>query len=426
MSIPAYLSFSTLELWLGGILLLLLFVIWRITHHQECGYLGEPEGKIDEVLNTVAGLCHGTVTWGNGVEIIRGPEFFDRVISDIGEASHSVHLETYLWEDGEASDRVVRALSAAAKRGIRVRVIADARGSSGFSSEGRDRLTRAGCELHSFHPWRPMNLGRFNIRTHRKIVIIDGSVAFVGGHCIKDEWLKEKAGKPPFRDLTARLTGPVVNQVQSTFSENWIETDCALFMDERCFPGLEERGDARAHIAYLRPDGCPSSVQVLHHMVIGLAKKSIYIQNPYFLPDPAGAKALSNAALRGVDVRIMTPSLEATDSVFVTRAGQFLFERLLEAGVRIFEYQPTLLHQKTITVDGVWCGIGSANFDDRSFEINDEIVVGIADEATVAQLEDIFDQDTNDCEEVLLEKWNKRPVFARLKERLFYLFNEQF
>ncbi|MEP3213355.1 MAG: phospholipase D-like domain-containing protein [Luteolibacter sp.] len=420
------LNFSTLELWLGGIVVLLLFVIWRLTQHQECGFLGEPEEGIENILPAIAGLCHSTVSEGNAVELIKGPDFFNRVIADIEKASHSVHLETFLWQDGKASDRVIAALCSAAARGVCVRIIADARGSSGLSSASREKLKGAGCHLHLFHPWRPMNLGRFNIRTHRKIVIIDGLIAYVGGHCITDAWLEETDGKPAFRDLTARLEGAVVNQVQSTFGENWTESECAPFADKQCFPVHEKVGGAKAHVASLRPDGCPSAVQVLYHLAIGTAGKSIYIQNPYFLPDPAGAEALAKAARRGVDVRIMTPSVESTDSFFVTYAGHFHFERLLEAGVRIFEYQPTLLHQKTITVDGTWCGIGSANFDDRSFEINDEIVVGIAEPSIVADLERVFEQDSRDCVEITLEKWRERSLFAKLRERLFYLFNEQF
>ena len=226
--------------------------------------------------------------------------------------------------------------------------------------------------------------------------------------------------------MTARFTGPVVNVIQSVFGENWIEASSGLFVDRECFPEPESGGNAKAHVAYLRPDRCPSSVQILHYVAIALAKKTIRIQNPYFLPDPNGVKALARAARRGVDVRIMTPAMKATDSFFVTYAGHSTFRPLLEAGVRIFEYQETLLHQKIITVDGEWCGIGSSNFDDRSFEINDEITVGIVDENVVSELEGIFEKDEGECEEIHLEKWKERSVYTRVWEKVFYLFNEQF
>lgn len=423
---PAIAWLTPLEYSLAGVVLVLLFVIWRLIHHQECGYSAEPEGKISDLLATLAGLTHGAVTEGNSVSLVRGAKFFDEVVSEMEQAQHSIHLETFLWEKGKASDRIAKALCDASGRGVKARILVDARGSSGIGGETVERLKGAGCELHFFHPWKLMNLGRFNIRDHRKIVVIDGKTAFVGGHCITDAWLEDQGETPVYSDITARLQGPVVHGIQSTFGENWTEADRNLFVTREAFPQPRTDGPARAHVASIRPDGCPSGVQILHHLAIGLAKERIRIQNPYFLPDPVGAKALQKAARRGVDVRIMVPSVSATDSFYVAYAGHFLFERLMEAGVRIFEYQPTLLHQKTITVDGAWSGIGSCNFDDRSFEINDEIVVGIADEAITGELDGIFEENAGDCKEISLDEWKKRSLFARIRERFFYFFNEQF
>lgn len=423
---PTIAWLTTLEYSLAGAVLILLFVIWRLIHHQECGYSAEPEGKILDLLPTLAGLTHGTVTEGNSVSLVRGAKFFDEVVSEMAQAEHSIHLETFLWEKGKASDLIAKALCEASARGVKVRVMADARGSSGMGSETRDKLKEAGCELHFFHPWKLMNLGRFNIRDHRKIVVVDGITAFVGGHCITDAWLEDQGETPVFSDISARLQGQVVHNIQSTFGENWSEADCNLFVNKEAFPQPRTDGPARAHVASIRPDGSPSGVQILHLVAISLAKERIRIQNPYFLPDPTGAKALQKAARRGVDVRIMVPALRATDSFFVTYAGHFLFTALMEAGVRLFEYQPTLLHQKTITIDGTWSGIGSCNFDDRSFEINDEIVVGIADETVTAELDGIFDENVLDCKEINLEEWKKRSLFARIREHFFYFFNEQF
>lgn len=412
--------------WLGLTVCVLIFVIWRLTRHQECRFSGEPEGNITDHARTLVGLTHGALTEGNSVELIQGPAFFERICYDISRAKHSVHFETFLWEKGKAADLVADALCEAASRGLRVRILIDARGSSKIGSDIKERLRKAGCELHVYHRWKLMNLGRFNIRDHRKILVIDGTIAYSGGHCITDQWLEDQEDVPVFRDVTARFTGPVVNNLQSVFGENWMESDCDLFVENEAFPSCEANGTSVAHVAYVRPDSCPSSVQVLHYLAISLAKTRIRIQNPYFLPDPSGAEALARAARRGVDVRIMTPVISATDSFFVTYAGHFLFQRLLEAGVRILEYQPTLLHQKTITVDKEWSGIGSCNFDDRSFKINDEVMVGVFDPAVVAELDEIFHKDAAECVEIKLEEWKQRSVFARLRERVFYLFNEQF
>ncbi len=418
--------YANVNFWLGVVIVLLLFVIWLLTRHQECAYSEEPPGNIAELSHTLAGLTHGSISEGNSVELVHGAAFFERITEEMATARHSIHLETFLWEKGKASDLVTDALCQAARRGLKVRVLTDARGCSGMGSDTRDRLKEAGCETHHFHRWRLMNLGRFNVRDHRKILVIDGRAAYVGGHCITDAWLEDQENHPVYRDITARFTGPIVNRIQSVFSENWTESEHGLFVDATSFSAPDTGGRMKAHVAYVRPDGCPSSVQVLHYLAISMAEKSIRIQNPYFLPDPSGAEILAKASRRGVDVRIMTPAISATDSPVVAYAGQYLYTRLLEAGVRILEYQPTLLHQKIITVDGVWCGIGSSNFDDRSFEINDEITIGVFDTDLVSELDGIFEKDVADCEELDLEEWKKRSVFRRIRERVFYLFNEQF
>lgn len=417
--------FTDLEMILSAVLLVLVVLLWNLTRHHECRYCGSPREGIGESLEALAGSSQGHLTEGNGFQLIEDAAYFDAVVEAIGGAESSVHLETFLWADGEASRRVVGALLAAAGRGLQVRVLTDASGSSGFSTESADRLRAAGCRFHRFHRYRLKNFGRFNIRDHRKILIIDGKLAIVGGHCITDQWLKDGDVLPCHRDISARIRGPVVAAIQSCFLENWTEVTGELFTDAKTFPPLEAAGPSKGHVAYIKADRCPSSVQMLHHLCIGYADHRIRIQNPYFLPDPSGTRALANAAERGVDVRIMIPALKATDSPWVTRAGRFQFQRLLESGVRIFEYQKTLLHQKVISIDGVWSGVGSSNFDDRSFEINDEITIGIADEAIAAELEGIFEKDARECIEITLERWRKRSLVERATDAVLYLFNEQ-
>ncbi len=419
-------ALSGLEISLILLVLTLCFVIWRLTRHQECDYKGEPEPSIEQALRALAGSTHGHLTSGNSVELVQNESYFDEIIGAMAQAKHTIHFETFLWKDGEAGSRVSDALAEAAARGVRVRVLADAVGSVDLSDHSVERLRQAGCQVRRFHRWRIQNLGRLNVRDHRKIVVTDGCLAFVGGHCITDDWLKDGETLPRYRDITARISGPAVSSIQSCFLENWTEVSGELFTDDATFPDLPESGPARAHVAYVKADHCASSVQVLHHLCIGYAKKRIRIQNPYFLPDPSGTEALAKASRRGVDVRIMIPALTATDSPRVSRAGRYQFRRLLESGVRIFEYRKTLLHQKVITIDGVWCGIGSSNFDDRSFEINDEITVGIADITIASELERIFDEDARDAREIDPESWRHRPWRDKLLDRFLYLFNEQF
>lgn len=417
---------TTNETVLIGMVLFLLLMIWALTRHRECEFLEEPPGNIADLLRPLVGCTHAHLYPGNCAEFLQNEDFFHAVWEAIDQAEQTVHLETYQWKQGEVAEKTTEALLAAAARGVEVRLLVDARGSNKMKRATRERLRAGGCQVVNFRRLKIQNLGRWNVRDHRKILVIDGNLAFVGGHCFGDRWYLDTAEKPRFRDVTARLQGPVVAGVQSAFFENWYESAREIFTDRSTFPELSEKGDVPAHVTSIQADGCPSSVQTLHYLVIALAKKKIRIQNPYFLPDPQGSKALQQAARRGVDVRIMTPSVEATDAPFVTRAGHFLFRGLLEAGVRIYEYQPTLLHQKTITIDSQWAGIGSSNFDDRSFEINDEITVGLASEKLAAELDEIFESDLPRCEEIKLEDWKKRSLRTRAIEGFFYLFNEQF
>ena len=417
--------FTTLELVLLIVLLPVLLLLWNLTRHCECHYSANPERPIADSLEALAGSSNGHLTMGNTVELIEDEAYFDAVEQAISGARFTVHLETFLWCDGKVCKRVVAALLGAARRGLTVRVLTDASGSIGLTTESADEMRAAGVRFHRYRRYRLRNFGRWNLRDHRKILVIDGTLAIVGGHCLTDDWLEDGKVLPRHRDISARITGPVAAAVQSCFLENWLEVTGELFTDDTTFPPLEATGDSRAHVAYIKADRCPSSVQVLHHLCIGYAEKRIRIQNPYFLPDPGGTRALANAAERGVDVRVMIPALTATDSPWVTRAGRFQFERLLKSGVRIFEYQKTLLHQKVISIDGTWSGVGSSNFDDRSFEINDEITIGIADETIAAQLERIFEKDAAECIELTLEKWKQRTPVQRAVDAVLYLFNEQ-
>jgi cardiolipin synthase len=215
-----------------------------------------------------------------------------------------------------------------------------------------------------------------------------------------------------------------VNAVQSAFSENWAGETGELFLGDDVFPALEKAGDVTIHAAFLKPEGSAPAVKILHHAVICLARKRIWIQNPYFIPEPEAIDAFGAAVKRGVDVRVMMPSTGGSDNPMVQHAGHRNFEKLLRCGVRLFEYPDTLLHQKVMTVDGVWCAIGSSNFDDRSFETNDEITLGISDPGTARRLDEIFEKYAPLSKEIELERWRKRGWAHKLKDNAFYLLNE--
>ena len=410
---------------LCGVIAVLLLVIWSIKRHPDPHLNVQCEAPVTDLIASLAGLTQGCGVDGNSVEIYENGRFFDAVFENIRAAKQTVHFETFLWKEGELGRRTVDVLSERARAGVVVRVLLDATGTKKMGRSAEKALREAGCKVVKFHPRRLRNIGVVNHRDHRKIVVVDGRTAWVGGHCIVDHWLGEGQDREHFRDLGVKLRGPVVHAVQGAFSENWVEECGELFAGDAVFPSLAPEGEVQAHVAHVKPEGSSSAVKILHHMVICIARERIWIQNPYFLPEPEAIDAFGEAVARGVDVRVMVPSADASDMPVVQHAAHRNFEKLLECGVRIFEYPKTLLHQKVMVVDSIWSAVGSTNFDDRAFEINDEITIGFKDAALAQRLEAIFERDAKDCVELELGKWRRRGAFHKLKDNVLYLFNEQ-
>jgi cardiolipin synthase len=407
------------------VIFFLLFVIWSMGRHRDPKLEIESDGTLDTLINSLAGLSLGTPIPGNRAEIFENGAFFDVLLDDMGKAQRSLHFETFLWKEGALSQRVTAALVARARAGVTVRVLLDATGCKKMGKETEQRLRDAGCKVTKFHERTLMNVGLINQRDHRKIVVIDGRTAFVAGHCIVDCWLGDGEDRDHWRDIGVRLTGPAVNAVQAVFSENWVEETGELFAGDDVFPQPERAGETLVHVAHAKPENSAPAVKILHHAVICCAKKRLWIQNPYLIPEPEAIDAYGEAVKRGVDVRVMVPSAEASDMPMVQHAAHRNFGKLLACGVRIFENPKTLLHQKVMTVDGIWCAIGSTNFDDRAFEINDEITLGFLDSKLARELEEVFERDLKDCTELRRDEWEKRGTLHKLKDHFFYLFNEQ-
>ena len=361
---------------------------------------------------------------GNAVEVFENGAFYDALIEDILAAQRTVHFETYLWKDGKLGRRMVEAFARQARAGVKVRLVLDSVGCKKIGDQARQEMEKAGCQLAWYHPRTLKNIGVMAERDHRKLTICDGRVAWVGGHCIVDEWLGDGRNRDEVRDLSVRLRGPVVHAVQSVFSENWVEVTGRLFVGPDVFPPLEPAGEVEVHVASMKPEGSAPAVKILHHTMICCAQKRLWIQNPYFVPEPDAVHALAEAVKRGVDVRVMVPSTDASDMPIVQHAAHRNFQELLDGGVRIFEYQTSLLHQKVMSVDGIWCSVGSSNFDDRSFETNDEITLGFHDPALARRMEEIFEKDRARCVELNAAQWKKRGLWHKVKDNALYLFNE--
>jgi cardiolipin synthase A/B len=417
-----------MAVFLGGVLLslviILALVVWSIRRHRDPDLHIECDSGIDRLIPTLAGLTLGKAVPGNTAEVLENGAFFDVLISRIQAARETVHFETFLWKEGALGRRVADSLIDRARARVKVRVLLDAEGSKAIGTSVVQQMREAGCRVVFFHERRIRNIGVFNDRDHRKLVVVDGREAFVGGHCVVDEWLGNAEDGKHYGDISLHLHGPIVHTVQSAFSENWAGETGELFVGDDVFPALAPAGDIVMHAVFAKPENSAPAVKILHHTAICLARRRIWIQNPYFIPEPDAIDAFGQAVARGVDVRVLMPSTSGSDNPMVQHAGHRNFEKLIRCGVRLFEYPHTLLHQKVMTVDGVWSAIGSSNFDDRSFETNDELTLSIRDEALARRFDAIFEKYVARATEIELERWRKRALSHKLTDHFFYALNE--
>jgi cardiolipin synthase A/B len=413
---------------IGGVLAIVFMAIllWSEKRRPDKTLLVEDKGELRTLLPSIAGLTHSTMEAGNAMQVLQnGDRFFPPLFRDIAAARESVHIESFIWYDGKLARQLAKLLAEKARQGVEVRVLVDASGGRQLKGEVKEMLESAGVKVAHFHPLRFGNLARLNNRDHRKLMIVDGRIGYIGGFCIADEWMGDARHKKEYRDTGLRITGPIVNRLQAAFAENWIEETGFIPAGDRYFPKIAPTGTTSAHLAYTSPDGSISSVQILYYMAIKAARREILIQNPYFLPDTAGIQALEEAVQRGVDVRIMLPSDDATDSAIVQHASHHHFGTLLKRGVKIYEYDKTLLHQKVMVVDGLWSAVGSTNFDERSFELNDEVSIGVVDPAIAAQLRNAFIADLKHAKQRKFDEWKDRGAWHKTVDGVAYLGRSQ-
>lgn len=374
---------------------------------------------------TMHALTGAPLATGNCVDVLRnGIEIFPSMLAAIHAAQKTINIEFYIYWDGEIGRTFAEALAERARAGVQVKVILDAVGSATMSAQLIDFLRRNGIDLEWYHPLRWYTLSRFNHRTHRKLLIVDGRVGFSGGVGIADNWLGNADSPDHWRDTVVRVEGPVVTQMQFAFMDNWVKSRGELLTGLDYFPAVDPCGEHLTQVIKSSPSEGSSTVKLLYIISIVSAMKSIYVSNAYFIPDSDTLRALEAAVRRGVDVRVVVPG-EKTDVPIVRQASRFHYERLLHRGIRIYEYQPTMMHAKTMVVDGIWTTIGSSNFDDRSFRLNDEVNVNIYDEAIAAKMETMFMDDIASSREITLRKWFRRPRFERLKEKFAEMFRPQ-
>jgi cardiolipin synthase len=378
-----------------------------------------------EFLPTIAGAVGIPFTHGNRIELLNnGDEFYPVMLREIAGAQRSITIEAYIYWEGEIGRRFASALAERAKSGVRVKILLDAVGSSSIGADILEILESGGCQIAWYNPIKWYTIGRFNNRTHRKSLIIDGCVGFTGGAGIADQWLGHAQDRDHWRDTQVRIEGPAVTPLQTGFAQNWLERTRELVSGPIYYPELEAGGPHMALTLMSTPVTGASTARTMYYLSIVCARRRIWIANPYFVPDATAIDTLIEAKRRGVDVKIMVSGMN-NDNWLSRQNGTRLYGRLLQAGIEICEYQTTLLHQKTMVVDGMWGTVGTTNFDSRSFAHNEESNVCFYDEPLVKRMEAIFREDLNACVRVDLHTWRRRGVWARTQEVVAALLQEQ-
>lgn len=367
---------------------------------------------------SMAMLLGPTIVEGNRVqELVNGDRIFPAMLDAIRAARETVLFETFIYWSGEIGTAFAEALSDRARAGRKVHVLLDWVGSTKVDRELVQRMRDSGVEVRMYHPLRWFNLGRMNNRTHRKLLIVDGRVGFTGGVGIAPQWCGDAQDPEHWRDMHFRVEGPVVAQMQSVMLSNWNKTTGRVLHGHDYFPDLQPAGDMPAQVFASSPSGGSESMLLMMLLAITAAQRSIDIASAYFVPDQVALASLRSAAGRGVRVRVITPGPH-TDQDTVRHASRGLWGPLLEAGVEMHEYQPTMYHCKMMIVDGLLVSVGSTNFDPRSFHLNDEANLNVYDGAFARRMTEVFEADLQRCRRITLADWQRRPWSEKLRERL--------
>lgn len=382
-----------------------------------------------DFLLSVAGAAGAPVRSGGTATLLNnGVQIFPAILQAIRDAKHTVNFAAYIWEDGRASDDLFEALIERARAGVQVRVLLDGVGGLRAPAEKMAALRAAGGRIEPFRPARLGKLTRFHKRNHRRALVMDGEVAFTGGVAVADKWLGDADHPDHWRDTMTRLTGPAASTTQTAFVSLWAPVAGELLSGPAFFPPRDGRvsdGDM-VHVGIASsPSSEDHPLRLFFLQSMLSARQRLYITTPYFVPDEIIRGAAASRARAGVDVRILLPN-ELTDAKPIRLTSHRYYEELLAAGVRIYEYQPTMMHAKGMVVDGKWSVVGSANMDIRSHELNQENVLGVLDAGFAAQMEAAFHADITRAREIQPEEWRRRGAIPRLAERAAALFAEQY
>jgi cardiolipin synthase len=368
-------------------------------------------------VTTLEGHVTTPVTAGNRVSVlVNGEAIFPAKLAAIRRARTSITYAEYFWGEGEIGREVAEALAERCRAGVAVKVLLDGVGTLNMPDQHQAALRRAGCRVYTFRPLARLSLRRHNNRNHRRILVIDGRIGQTGGSGVSDKWTGNGTAEDHWHDVDVHLEGPAVQWLQSAFAENWREVTHEVLGGAAYFPVPPTVGDVRVQVIASSPAAGSYAAYTMALLAMAGARRSILITNPYFVLDDQMTGALLSAAHRGVRVRVLTPG--KIDHNLVRSASRRDYGALLQGGVEIFEYQASLLHAKTMVVDGTWATVGSTNFDNRSFALSDELNVGIHDRAIARRLEELFEQNLTRARRIDYESWRTRGLRERLTETL--------
>ena len=380
--------------------------------------------RSDHFIQTLEATCNTSVDRHNHIEIFtNGPRFYPAMLDAIRHAEETINLECYIFRKGEVAGQFVEALCERARAGVQVKIVLDALGSIGAFRAFAPRLRAAGARVGKYRGISWHSLSRLNSRTHRELLVVDSRVAFVGGAGVADWWAAPSDGKPMWRDMMARIEGPVVSNVQGVIAENWLACSGEILTSAKTYHPYRTAGSSPAFAIKSSPSDRATLSRVLFQLLVESATSRVQISTPYFLPDKAFRRAFVDTARRGVDVRIIVPG-PLTDQRWVRLASRRNYGALLKAGVRIFEYGG-MTHVKALLVDDLWSVIGTTNVDNRSFEHNDEVNVAVRDETVTARLTADFESDLESSREITLKAWTHRPVWEKLVGTFAWILERQ-
>ena len=370
-------------------------------------------------------LLGPAIAGGNRFEVLlNGDRIFPAMLEAIRGAQKSITFESYIYWSGAIGKAFADALAERARAGVKVHVLLDWVGSGKMEASLMDEMTQAGVQVRKFHQPHWYNLARLNNRTHRKLLVTDGSTGFTGGVGISDLWTGNAQDPSHWRDSHFKVQGPVVAQMQAVFLDNWVKVTGTVLHGPDYFPELKAVGTGSAQMFSSSPSGGSESMQLMYLMAITAPERSIDLSSAYFVPDELALRSLIDALKRGVKVRVITPGPH-TDTEIVGAASRALWGRLLEAGAEMYEYQPTMYHCKVMIVDALLVSVGSTNFDNRSFRLNDEANLNIYDAAFAAEQAGIFREDLSRSQRVTLEQWQQRPWTQKAWEHATSLLGAQ-